>query len=164
MCHTLSLVQRQVFSPALLLRLCALGELALVRLSRFFFRALRFFRGVHLFFALCFFCTLVVLVLCALLVSSRLQTRAPSAHLAQGAPRASSGAFRAFVSFGLRLLLSCTKISPCLMGVCSARRHSLSPVCAPALRPLCPVPNVLSALSQCGLRFCALFDFPACCV
>ena len=87
----------------------------------------------------------------ALLVSFRLKPRSPSAHLALRTPRAFSGAFRVFFSFALRFYQLAQKKSPCLMGLCSARRHSPSPVCPLALSPLRPVSHLLSAPFQCGL-------------
>lgn len=146
---------RALFAVARAWRACSRALCAFLPCSAIFFRA------AHFCFCLVVFCALVVL---SLLVSSRLQPRAPSAHLALRTPRASSGAFRVFFSFALRFYQRAQKKSPCLMGVCSARRHSPSPVCPLALRPLRPMSHVLSAPFQCGLRFCAPFVLPACCV
>jgi len=86
----------------------------------------------------------------ALLVSSRSNRERrlrilPWAHLALSLVR-----FARFF-FCFSLVPACTKNSPCLMGLCYARRHSPSPVCPLALRPLRPVSHVFSAPFQCGL-------------
>ena len=143
------LFQWQVFSPALRLRVCALSAFALVRLSFFFCCAFRFFFVLRI----CF-CRVVFVPSLSSCFARLFPPPTASAACVSCPTRASRFLWcvsRVFI-FCFALLPACTeKNSPCLMGLCSARRHSPSPVRPLALSPLRPVSHLLSAPFQCGL-------------